>query len=390
MPRTPRNNIHVCYQCGNTFNRKQRLIDHIPRSSDCGLDINNVKNLFSNENISTIMEIHSKYFTMTSRSFDENKYREVRKLLKEIHATETARLLAVKEEEEKERIRVYETAQAVIVSQQDLLDLKEKEIAALKAHISEQQQQTKTSLKYKRKFEAQLEAENDIADLLSRIHTKCGKTYEFKLSATELAPFSMPNSNGVSDAEFEKIFNVPDTTPDNIIDQYTYMLFQNANERQLVYIQNYREQNVWIMSGNNMQPKQVDKIFLRRIVNYVLREIREHIAKYKGRIALRWSAELPDNILTEPVVIRNVNDRHQLSRDQQTMRLLNILYEHTQFMYIKDHVRSGTKAEKAEINKTVKSSHTCVVALIDTLYRLNKAFTKQKRISDAAILARFC
>lgn len=378
--------MHIC-ACGNAFDRKQRLIDHIPRSPGCGLSLDNIQMLQSGGHTLAIMDIHSKYFALTSRSIDDHKYREVRRLLKEIHAQETARVLAVQEAEEAERAQRYEIAKSIIGTQQETIDALQKRAAEDAAKILELQETMQKSLKYKRKFEAQLETENKIADLLDRVH-RSGKTYKYTLSATDLAPFSMPNSNGVLDDDFERIFNVPNTTPDNIIDQYTYMLFKNANERQLVYIQNRREQTVWIMKG--VDPLQVDKVFLRGVVEYVLKEIREHITKYKGRIALRWSVLFPDSLLTDPIVIRNTSDRQNLSRDQQTMRLLNILYEHTHFMYIKDHVRAGTKSEEKEITKTVKSSHTCVVSLIYTLYRLNKAHTKQKQLSDTAIFKRFC
>lgn len=113
----------VCVVCSKEFNRTQRLTNHIQSNSECALDMRNVQWLQDNNDTTVLLNIHKQHLPLTSRTINQNKYREVRKILIAVYDTEQARLAetAVSIETLQARILVLEARILVLEAENETL-----------------------------------------------------------------------------------------------------------------------------------------------------------------------------------------------------------------------------------------------------------------------------
>jgi len=391
---------YVCEECKQTFIKPTTLIAHIQRKSECALNVFNIRYLSANNHTSVLLGIHQKYYDMTGRNVSESRaLRETRKTLNAVYTAEQRRI-----DEE------HNTAQGSITALQARLEALEqqriKDCAQIEilqgekramSYIVEEQEtiiENRERLLHSEIEKTALATQRCInaMNLLTRINNSMAKPYVYKLKCADLATFKLPSSTCISEATFRNIYK-KSVAPEHIISNFTYQLFKVASDVPMIHVKNVRERILFIMTqpslaSNDRVPEQVDNELVDTIVQFILKEIREHTVKYQAMIAAAWNVDIPDHLLTYklPMSKYTPENEKKLEADRIDIRLLNQVFDYCKGMYVTQHKNPGTQVEAAEIKKTIKSPERVLQIVIASLYRLNMTYVNNIRLSDSKLL----
>ena len=387
---------HICAACNQTFDRQSRLFAHIPKDKDCALNIKNVLLLTDNGQRKVLLGIYEQYFELTSRKYNENAYRKVRKILMSVHATEDKQIAVIQDRRVAAQEAEKESREDYIRRLEDDIKNMKDEIASKDQELIERERQNNRADKYKRELDACMAREPRMGDLLRRLNVFTGKTYKYKLLVEHLAPWSLPPSTCISDADFIGICKKYIDTPKALIMDFTYNMFKNANVNQLVYVHNEREQKLYILTRPDDAdvhidyiPTMVSPLHMDTIVQFILKEIRIHTTNLQVRLAAKWNKHMPpEHLLCHKIPSDSTPERvTQLEKDQIIMWKYIHLYEYCKQDFITEHTREGTKVEAAELRKTLKSTDQAVKYVVKALYKLNRDHEIKQRAIDDELIA---
>lgn len=396
--------VYKCHNkaCKKMFDRVARYTNHIQLDSKCALHIKNITFLSDNDNTTALVNIHALYYPLTSRTHSEHAYRETRKILKEVHRKEAERAYRDLSERYAISRKLLEVETARADSLQQEMDGLNTEVECLKeenATLQDDNEKLQNKvIHYKDKLkkvrseqETQMLYENDISDLLGRLYNSMPVKYTYKMSYTDLAPFSIPSATCVSEAEFEKMNRNPDAKPLDIIREYTYTLFSNANENQLVHVKNQREQVLHILQGlGSMGPTSISSQLMGTLVTHILREIREQVVKMQANVARKWDPVMPpEQISMHFRSGMTVAENARLEADRLLVWRGTVLYDYCDKNFIKSHKRKNTKAEAKETKQVCKTTDMIYATIVKALAKLNKEYVARRNESDARIIKRF-
>lgn len=396
--------IHTCTACNQKFDRITRLFAHIPKDKDCALHTANILLLTDNGQRGILLDIHTQYFEYTSRKYDENAFRKVRKILLAVYATEEKRLRdiqdaetaaqdALKTAQESEMAKTREYIQGLEADAQDMKDI----IASQRQELIELERQRNRARKCEAELKEATAKEPKMGDLLRRLYAYTNKGYKYKLQADHLAPWYMPPCSCVSEGEFADIHKKYIDKPDDLITEFTYKMFANANENQLIYVQNERDQKLYILTRPDDADIHIDytetivsPALLDTIVQHVLREIREHLGRIQARIVYNWDPHMrADQLVNYRIPLRKYtpDNEKRLEKDKIIMFKCDKMFTYCKQDFITEHKRDGTKVEAAEIRKTLRTSNQAVAYVVKGLYRLNRAHEVKQRAVDEELIA---
>lgn len=388
--------------CAKSYNRSSRLISHLIKNSECALNIDNIQYLINHKHTDTLLNIHSRYYPLTSQRYDCNAYRETRKILKDTYITEQTRQRKAAEDAYRDLSNRYAIAKTLIETEAtkvtELTTANERLIAENDSLKAENERLLEKMAARKGKLIAcrdenaeQLTYENQISDLMSRLYNSMPVKYTFRMSSADLYPFIMPSGDVISDLEFDTLHNNPASTPLDVISDFAYRLFSNASEGQLVYVHNIRERILYMLpSALSTVPIAMSAPFLSNIVAHILRELRNHIIKMQERVARKWDPVVsPEHLgLLRPTGMSN-QDQERLDTDRVSVWKGTSLYSYCNLDFIREHKSKYTKAEVSETKKVCKTTEMITGHIVRAFSNLNRDYAIKRNASDSVLIKRF-